>query len=388
MRPRALERWYGVHKWTSLFATANFLLLCATGLPLVFHHEIDHWLGNAAEPAVLPEGTPRTSLDGIVADALGRRPGEVVQFVYTEDDEPHLWFLGLAPTPDAAESSVYLTYDARTGNLLKEDVYGDGVMYVLWKLHVDLFAGLPGTLFLGVVGLAVVASLVSGIVVYGPFMRRLPFGAVRRERSRRTRWLDLHNLFGIATVAWVLVVSATGVVNTLARPILSYWQMTELAEMTAAFRDLPPLADNGSPQRAVDAALAREPSLELSFMAFPGNPFAGPHHYTAFLRGREPLTSRLLKPVLVAAETGEVTDSRSLPWYAVALLVSEPLHFGDYGGMPLKILWGVLDLLTIFVTVSGLYLWLARGRRRVEERLRELEQSDDDRELPAARAAG
>jgi uncharacterized iron-regulated membrane protein len=118
-------------------------------------------------------------------------------------------------------------------------------------------------------------------------MRRLPFGAVRRERSRRTRWLDLHNLFGIATVAWVLVVSATGVVNTLARPMLSYWQLTELADMTAAFRGLPPLADHGSPQRAVDAALAREPNHELSFIAFPGNPFAGTHHYAAFLRGRE-----------------------------------------------------------------------------------------------------
>ncbi len=27
------------------------------------------------------------------------------------------------------------------------------------------------------------------------------------------------------------------------------------------------------------------------------------------------------------------------------LLLSQPLHFGDYGGMPLKILWALLDLL-------------------------------------------
>jgi uncharacterized iron-regulated membrane protein len=40
-----------------------------------------------------------------------------------------------------------------------------------------------------------------------------------------------------------------------------------------------------------------------------------------------------------------------------ALLVSQPLHFGDYGGMPLKILWAVLDLITIAVLISGLYLW-------------------------------
>ncbi|MNY45521.1 hypothetical protein D3C86_1806320 [compost metagenome] len=42
--------------------------------------------------------------------------------------------------------------------------------------------------------------------------------------------------------------------------------------------------------------------------------------------------------------------------------MSSPLHFGDYGGMPMKILWAVLDLLTIIVLISGLYLWLVRRK--------------------------
>jgi len=41
--------------------------------------------------------------------------------------------------------------------------------------------------------------------------------------------------------------------------------------------------------------------------------------------------------------------------------VSQPLHFGDYGGMPLKIIWAVLDAITIVVLGSGLYLWLRRS---------------------------
>jgi uncharacterized iron-regulated membrane protein len=43
--------------------------------------------------------------------------------------------------------------------------------------------------------------------------------------------------------------------------------------------------------------------------------------------------------------------------------VSQPLHFGDYGGMPLKIIWALLDGLTIIVLGSGLYLWWARRRK-------------------------
>jgi uncharacterized iron-regulated membrane protein len=80
------------------------------------------------------------------------------------------------------------------------------------------------------------------------------------------------------------------------------------------------------------------------------------------MRGNTPLTSRLLKPALVDAETGVLTDSRTMPWYVSTLLISQPLHFGDYGGMPLKIIWAILDILTIVILVTGLYLWMKRSR--------------------------
>ena len=71
--------------------------------------------------------------------------------------------------------------------------------------------------------------------------------------------------------------------------------------------------------------------------------------------------------MLVDAQTGELTASQELPWYVTALLISQPLHFGDYGGLPLKILWALLDILTIIVLSSGLYLWFKRRKVSVEE---------------------
>lgn len=82
------------------------------------------------------------------------------------------------------------------------------------------------------------------------------------------------------------------------------------------------------------------------------------------MRGDTVLTARLLKPVLLDGETGEVADARALPLYLQALLISQPLHFGDYGGLPLKVIWAALDGLTIVVIGSGLYLWVARRRKR------------------------
>ena len=37
--------------------------------------------------------------------------------------------------------------------------------------------------------------------------------------------------------------------------------------------------------------------------------------------------------------------------------------------MPLKVIWAALDLLTMIVIGSGLYLWLARRRKRTSARL-------------------
>lgn len=116
---------------------------------------------------------------------------------------------------------------------------------------------------------------------------------------------------------------------------------------------------------AVSLAQETEPAMTLGFVAFPGTLYSSPHHYAVFMRGNEPLTSRLMKPVLVDAQRTKVTASVELPWYLVALLLSQPLHFGDYGGMPMQILWALLDVVTIVVLGSGLYLWWARRRKPV-----------------------
>jgi uncharacterized iron-regulated membrane protein len=239
-------------------------------------------------------------------------------------------------------------------------------MHIMHSLHVDLFAGVPGTLFLGFMGVLLMVAIVSGVVLYAPFMRKLDFGTVRRDRTPRTRWLDMHNMLGIVTLAWASVVTLTGIINTLADPVIDLWRSDQVSEMTSQYKGLPPPARMGSLQAAVDAAMALEPEMKIRFIAFPGTSFSSPHHYGVFLRGESPLTARLFKPVLVDAQTAQVTDSRALPWYVTALLLSQPLHFGDYGGTPMQILWALLDIATIIVLGSGLYLWLRRGALTAE----------------------
>jgi uncharacterized iron-regulated membrane protein len=175
--------------------------------------------------------------------------------------------------------------------------------------------------------------------------------------------LDWHNLLGIVTVVWLSVVTVTGVINTVAAPIFSRWQSEQLAQLLAPYAEAP-IRPIGSVQTAVNAAYRAVPNSALSFLAFPGNPFAGPNQFVAFMQGDTPLTAKLLKPVVLDAQTGQVLAIAELPGYVSALLLSKLLHFGDYGGLPLKILWAMLDLLSIGILVGGLYLWGKKHRRR------------------------
>ena len=363
LSPTALRRWSWTHKWSSLVCTVFMLLLCITGLPLIFHHEIGHLLGTEVEAPAMPANTPHASLDQVLATAHALHPDRVVQFASPAEDDDNVWFVTLTPTPAPTDDFRSVAVDARTAQVLAQPRFDEGFMHVMFRLHVDLFAGLPGKLFLGFMGLLLLVAIVTGVVLYAPFMRKLAFGEVRRDRSTRVKWLDLHNLLGIVTLVWAFVVGGTGMINTWADLLIKYWQYDQLSLLLKPYEGQPivPAAERGPLQQALEAAQAQAPGTKLSFIAFPGTAFSSPHHNTFFLRGNEPLTSKLLKPVLVDARTAQVTAAPQLPWYLTALLVSQPLHFGDYGGMPMKILWALLDIATIVVLGSGLYLWLRKG---------------------------
>lgn len=378
MSTHTIRAWYLVHKWTSLICTAFLLMLCLTGLPLIFHDEIDALIEDQSTalsgPASSGSAPGLHPLDEMVAKALAARPGEVPTFMAFDNETPILT-VTTAPRPDspASDMTVHLLNRA-TGETVGQ-LREEGVMHFLLQLHTDMFLGLPGMLFLGGMGLLFVAAIISGVVLYAPFMRKLPFGTVRASRSSRLKWLDYHNLLGIVALCWMTVVGLTGVINALATPIVEAWQMSELAHMTNAYAGkaaLPP-ARYGSLDKAMAAAREAIAGNNPQFIAFPGGAFSSKHHYAVFFQGASPLTERMLTPALIDAETGVLTDVRRVPWYVAALLYSQPLHFGDYGGLPLKMLWAVLTIFTIVVLGSGLYLWLGKHRAPLAARVREVE---------------
>lgn len=363
MKSQTVRRWSIVHTWSSLICTLFLLMLAVTGLPLIFHHEIDHLLGDAPHYKEMPADTPRLDLEQLARAAEAHRPGEVMQYFGWDDEDPNgVMAITAATAGTEPNSSHTFALDARTGEALEMPSANGGFMMVMLRLHVDLYANLPGKLLLAFMGLLFVVAIVSGTVLYAPFMRKLEFGQVRVNKSRRTRWLDLHNLIGVVTLTWALVVGVTGVISACADLLIASWRNDALATMIAPYKDAPPLTRRAPATRLLEIAESAAPGMQADFIAFPGTRFSSEHHYAVFLKGNTHLTAHLATPVLIDARTLHVTAVVERPWYMDALGMSQPLHFGDYGGMPMKILWAVLDVLTIIVLGSGVYLWWVRRR--------------------------
>ncbi|MDO9051392.1 MAG: PepSY-associated TM helix domain-containing protein [Methylotenera sp.] len=173
MKVQSLKTWAWVHKWSSLICTVFMLLLCLTGLPLIFHHEISHLIGNEVEAPELPENTKLASMDDVLESAKSRYPERVVQFFFREVDEDKSWTVSLGDTATSQEGNKFVKVDARTAEVLQEPKFNEGFMHIMLKMHEDLFAGLPGMLFLGFMGVLLVVAIITGAVLYAPFMRKL-----------------------------------------------------------------------------------------------------------------------------------------------------------------------------------------------------------------------
>jgi uncharacterized iron-regulated membrane protein len=148
-------------------------------------------------------------------------------------------------------------------------------------------------------------------------------------------------------------------------------ERNDLENSTTQIGALKPTELHGQAYRNLQAV----PGMNITSVVFPGTAFGTPYHYLLWAKGNTPLTSQLFSPVLVDASSGKLEAVVKMPVYLRALELSRPLHFGNYGGTPLKVIWVIFDIAAIVVLVSGVYLWLIRRKfyRNYFERLAEVE---------------
>ncbi|MEH3045588.1 PepSY-associated TM helix domain-containing protein [Sphingomonas adhaesiva] len=346
------------HGILGLAFAAVIYLVCLTGTLAVFVHDLERW-EQPGQPRAAVIAAP--ALDRAVATARRLAPPDAGLYIgLPSGAEPGATLVAYSP---AFEREWGIASDGALA--AKATPFAD----FLLDLHIALH--LPrrwGAFIVGLAGVALLSSLVSGLLAH-PRMFKDAFH-LRLGGARRLQEADLHNRLGIWALPFHVVIALTGALLGLSTLIVGVLAMLlyrgDTTRVYGLFIDAPP---------AVDRAAAPLPPLAtLLAEAQRRAPGATPHQIIVERAGRSDarvtivsVRDRLLVPqdtTVFDARGAVVKDQhpRDLVVGTRILGGIGQLHFGWYGGVAVRVLYGLLGLALCVVTSSGVTIWLARRR--------------------------
>ncbi len=356
------RRLLALHRWCGLFVSLNLLVLTLTGMVLMFRTEIDSAL---TVSGTTEQTQPTITLQRAVALALEKQPGSRALYISRDaKSKPSLVYVGVTKHNNQVNDADTIAVDTVKAQAIDSTTDSQSLTGFAYRLHTELLLGAFGHWWVALSGLALLASVVSGAMVYVPMLKRHPLGLIRTQGAWRAVLSDIHKLLGTSLFAWTVVVASTGVMLSLSPVVLQYFSTHEIQAINEALPLRLPLTDFDSLDAAIGAAENDSGKERWAFVAFPGSDIATTGHYSVFLQNTSTLGSSAMHLSLVNAHAPHEVCRHRLPWYLQALLYSEPLHFGNYGGSWLKYLWVLFAASTLALVGSGLFLFVRAALRR------------------------
>jgi uncharacterized iron-regulated membrane protein len=350
------KRLWQIHSWLGLIAGLGLLLIGITGSVLVFRNDVQA-LVNPKLLRVEPTPPGRLGHDRLLAAVVEKLPGYEVTG-WQIQREPGFADLAYVIRHGTHEWKM-VTVDPFTAEVLAGPMEtSDTFVGWLLEFHYTFLGDHLGMLIAGLFAVLLCALGLTGVWLYRDFWRN--FFTLRWRKSARIFCSDLHKMVGISSVAFNLILGFTG----------AYWNLPHAVEHLI----------EGEPECVVSGRLyggavsldrmIAEAGTEIT--GFQANyislPWAEGTDITLWGRvpSRSPLRSDYGSTVVFDAQTGAVkssSDIRNAGAWAQIADTFYPLHFGNFGGLPVKLLWCLLGLSPGVLAVSGTVIWWQRNRR-------------------------
>jgi uncharacterized iron-regulated membrane protein len=308
------KAFFQVHLWTGIALGIYVLLISVSGSAIVFRNELYGSLFPG--PTTVSISVEPLSKDALKQAARKAWPGYVVTFIWQArrpNQAIEIWM-------ERDGWKKQRLFDPYTGeDLGRSKPYSIVVLSWLSDLHTNLLAGKSGRTVNGLLSILVCVLCLSGLVVWWP-------GLTRWRRSlaidwkanwKRLNW-DLHSAVGIWMFAFVFIWGFTGIYVSIPRPFQA-------------------IVDRYSPHIPEKVSI-EAPQTDVQTLRVQTGVSDAPA--PARRRGRRP-------PVKLSP--GE----KVLRWFYY-------LHFGNFGGWPVKALWVVLGLSPVLLFATGVLMWWNR----------------------------
>ena len=350
---RRFFKW--IHTWMGLTTGLAIAVISLTGSVIVFRSEIP--LASFPRSA---GGAGVVGLDAIVSQIAQSNPTAVVRRVRFPAQAGDPFVVQV----ESAGKQLRLVCDASTGRVLGtlDTRFTDWMV----DLHRNLLVGKTGRKSVGAVGIVLFVLAGSGMLLWLIGRRNWrAWISVRAQGGSRRFHFELHRASGLWSYGLLTAVAFTGI--GLAYPDTFRNALQQITGSPAAKKA----------PRVVASSTQMPPALnEYILSGIRTMPDAVPTELRLPENKKGPVDLRLRRPgdlslsgnhVYFDPSTGKVLAlSREVdqPLSARIFAAFAPIHYGEFGGLPIKVLWALLGLLPTVLFVTGLITWWRPAQRK------------------------
>jgi uncharacterized iron-regulated membrane protein len=335
------------HVWIGLTLGALFCITCLSGSIVVFRPEIE----SAAGPKVVPSSV-QADLDAAVARVLSVRPGAKLTRVALPTASRNAFVLTL----ESGKKTQRVVVNAGTGEVAGEL----NVAWLDWivDLHHNFLAGHVGRQIVGGIGIVLFCTSGTGLLL--SLLRKRSWKSMITVRTgpKRRVYFELHRATGVWIYALLTGLSFTGI--ALAFPDAFHTLLGKrpaIARPESRGMSFLPLTGYLTLSRT---ALPGIEVTELRLPKSPKDPVTVRFHEASDLGnvGRNEIAMDAAGRILgVRRPANEASGARIQGSFT-------PIHYAEFGGLAVKILWSVAGIAPSVLFVTGLLFWLRKSPRR------------------------
>ncbi|WBQ16758.1 PepSY-associated TM helix domain-containing protein [Sphingobium yanoikuyae] len=397
--PTDLIRMYKeIHGWVGIVAGLALFIAFYAGALTMFEEPLQRWASppSTLAPAPSLERTPELVAKVKAAYPEAARGYEVNLVIDAAHPGRVSWRAPGGKRGEHGGGATYFASLAKDGALQVEKQQRSQVANFIDVLHQQVGLPLPHWLAMPIMGgisLLYVIAMISGIAVLLPSLVSDLF-ALRIGRNVKRMWLDLHNLLGLMSLPFHIIIALTAVVFAFHDEFYGAQRM--------AFSDA---ANRARPLTRAEASIDGTPTItpiEIVQRLKEQAPGFTPHQIVygqgggilpaLRVQGSDPRYGQRGPTYGIAGldpNTAQIIDRNYMPgmqdgWAATTTGLFT-LHFGSFGGYPIRWTYFFMGLAGAFLFYTGNLLWV-ESRRKRERRSGAVQQTRATRILGALTA--
>ncbi len=380
MKKDALKAITNAHAWVGLIISTILFIVFFAGSLSLFRDNIIAWETN-------PHFSTDNNIEAFNVDKIITKISQDYPVYH------HGYFIIDFPTQEHPITNTYFEELLADGEHIDRNLllsangdivgHGDGFNWgnFLYRLHVDLHIPEVGLYFVGIITLFFFVALISGVVIH--WRKIISKFFQYRKDGKKDKWLDAHNIIGVMGLPFHIMYAFTGLVfNLLIIYQISYALVLYGGDQSKLF-EAAGVVDVHLDETNVNLpvtgindllATAKESLGEVNITRLSIDHF-GDESASVTFRGHDDSKFSTRKEVTYHIQSGRelyITRDNYDNNLRGGLSVISSLHFGDFAGYSLRILFFILGIGTCYIILTGNLMWLDKKAKLRREKQNQL----------------